>query len=170
MKNNFIYNYHKIIIIGCAGSGKSYFARELNQKLNIPLYHLDLLYWKENWVETPREEFVLVIKEIMKNDKWIIDGNYSYSLEDRVKEADLIFYLDLPTQVCLDSEKERRGKKRPDLPEYLEEKYDEEFITFIKEFKKNKRPAVLELLKKYPEKKVVIFTSREEKEEFVKSI
>ena len=32
----------KIIVIGCPGSGKSTFSRELHKRTNIPLYHLDM--------------------------------------------------------------------------------------------------------------------------------
>ena len=35
----------KIIVIGCPGSGKSTFSRELHNKTSIPLYHLDMMYW-----------------------------------------------------------------------------------------------------------------------------
>ena len=35
----------RVIIIGCPGSGKSTFARELHARTNLPLYYLDMLYW-----------------------------------------------------------------------------------------------------------------------------
>ena len=39
----------RILIIGCSGSGKSRLARQLGQKLGLPVVHLDQLWWKENW-------------------------------------------------------------------------------------------------------------------------
>ena len=54
-------------------------------------------------------------KNILKEDSFIIDGNYSSSLEIRFEKADTIFFLDMPTELCLASEKQRRGKKREDL-------------------------------------------------------
>ena len=47
----------KILVIGSPGSGKSYFSKQLSKILNIPVYHLDLIYWHENWVSMPKEEF-----------------------------------------------------------------------------------------------------------------
>ena len=43
----------KIIIIGCPGSGKSTFAKELKKHLDLPLYHLDLIWNKEDKTTTP---------------------------------------------------------------------------------------------------------------------
>ena len=37
------------MIIGCGGCGKTTLARKLAQRLNLPLIHLDRLYWCGNW-------------------------------------------------------------------------------------------------------------------------
>ena len=36
----------KIIVIGPSGSGKSTLARKIAPILNLPLYHLDQLFWQ----------------------------------------------------------------------------------------------------------------------------
>lgn len=38
-------NFNRIIIIGCGGSGKSTLARKLYEKTNLPIVHLDKLFW-----------------------------------------------------------------------------------------------------------------------------
>ena len=38
----------RIIILGCCGSGKSVFAKKLNEKTGMPLYHLDNIYWNDD--------------------------------------------------------------------------------------------------------------------------
>ena len=161
----------KIIVIGCPGSGKSYFSKILSEKLNIKKYHLDVLYWKENWTPTPREEFIEIIKNILKEDSFIIDGNYSSSLEIRFEKADTIFFLDMPTELCLASEKQRRGKKREDLPAYLEEVgEDKEFIELIKSFSSNGRLKILSLIEKYSTKNIIIFKTRKEVDNYLENI
>ena len=50
----------KIAIIGNAGSGKSTLAYKLQQKLNLPIYHLDQYYWKPNWGRTDPDEYKIV--------------------------------------------------------------------------------------------------------------
>lgn len=54
----------RILIIGNAGSGKSTFARQLAQKLKLPLVHLDQNYWQGNWEHLSREEFDAFLQQI----------------------------------------------------------------------------------------------------------
>ena len=75
----------KIIIIGCPGSGKSTFAKELNNIYNVPLYHLDLIWNKPDKTTISREEFDQILSEIFEEEQWIIDGNYQRTLERRIK-------------------------------------------------------------------------------------
>ena len=36
---------NRIMVIGCPGSGKSTFSKALHEITDIPLYHLDMMYW-----------------------------------------------------------------------------------------------------------------------------
>ena len=51
-------DYKKIMIIGNNGSGKSYFAKELSKITNMPLFHLDLEFWKPNWEHISENEWI----------------------------------------------------------------------------------------------------------------
>ena len=158
----------KIIVIGCPGSGKSTFSQKLNKVLNIPLFHLDMLYHNEDGTHISKEELEEKIKKIFKkNEKWIIDGNYQRTLEMRIKECDTIFLLDYPVDDCLAGAESRIGKKRDDLP-WMEEKLDEKFKQVILNFSKEKLPQINELIEKYKDnKKVVIFKNRDEAEVYI---
>lgn len=61
----------RILIIGCNASGKTTMSRKLAKKLNLPLIHLDKLYWRDNWTHTT-EEFDELLQEELKKDEWII--------------------------------------------------------------------------------------------------
>ena len=74
----------KILIIGCSGSGKSTLAVALGEKLGLPVVHLDQLWWKEGWRNVTREEFDSRLAMAMNMDGWIIDGNYSRTMEMRL--------------------------------------------------------------------------------------
>jgi hypothetical protein len=78
----------KIIVIGCPGSGKSTLSRKLGEQLNIPVHHLD------DWQQSSPEEFRRVQNELMKEDKWILDGNFTKSIENRAVKADMVIFLD----------------------------------------------------------------------------
>lgn len=159
----------RILVIGCCGSGKSVFARKLGEITGFPVTHMDLIFWKENWAHITREQMNKELEKIYPNETWIIDGNYSSTLENRIKQADTIFFLDLPEEVCIQSEKERRGKPRPDLPSYLKEEYDPEFEQFIKDFKTNERPFIFKLMNDYSNKEYIVFTSRDEVNNYIEN-
>lgn len=154
-------NYKKIIVIGCPGSGKSTFSKILAQKTNLPLYHIDNIWWYGDWEHISRDELVKQIEEITSDDNWIIDGNYNATLELRLQKCDLVYFLDLPAEICLKSVKERWGKKRSDIP-CIENEPDEEFIDFIKNFENNSKPKILSLFDKYKDTEVITFNTRDE--------
>lgn len=118
-----------------AGAGKSTFARDLGECLHINVHHLDTLYWKPNWIEASLEEFSKAQQEIIHQNQWIIEGNYSSTFEIRAKHADTIIYLELPLSVCLYRVVKRWlrniGKTRPDMGKGCKEKLDWDFIKFI---------------------------------------
>lgn len=92
----------RIMVIGVSpGVGKSTFAKQLDNKLDLPVYHLDTYYWQPGWVETDKETFADAQHKIVQGDEWIIDGNYSATVAIRGKKADTIIYLERPLYVCL---------------------------------------------------------------------
>ena len=156
----------KIIVIGCPGSGKSTFARALHDKTGIPLYHLDMMYWNADKTTVEKRVFLELLSSVLEKDEWIIDGNYGSTMELRMAECDTVIFLDYPLDVCLDGIKERRGKPRSDMP-WIETEEDAEFIEFIRNYNEQQKPKVLELLKKYSDKNIMILESREQADAFL---
>lgn len=156
----------KVIVIGPSGSGKSYFSKRLSELMNLPLYHLDNIWWKEDKTNITRSEFDSKLKEILKQDKWIIDGDYSRTYEVRMKECDAIFFLDFPLEVSLDGATSRIGKVRTDIP-WTEDELDPEFKEWIINWYKTTYPITLELLNKYKDKNIIIFKSRKELNDYL---
>jgi adenylate kinase family enzyme len=162
----------RILIIGSAGSGKSTLAKELGKVLNLPIIHLDKYYWKPNWIPTPDDEWNQFIAEVVNQEEWIMDGNYSRTLDLRLKRADTVIFLDLPRILCLYSIFKRRikyhGKTRPDLNEECPEKLDWEFIKWVWNYRKRSRPKILNMLEQAKgEKQVMIVKTRKEAKELV---
>ena len=156
----------KVIVIGCPGSGKSTISRALHNKTGIPLYHLDMMYWNADKTTVEKSVFLERLSVVLEKDEWIIDGNYGSTMELRMAACDTVIFLDYPLEVCLGGIKERRGKPRSDMP-WIETEEDAEFIEFIKNYNEQQRPKVLESLKKYSDKNIVIFKSREEADAFL---
>jgi len=156
----------RIIVIGCPGSGKSRLSRTLHNQMGIPLYHLDMMYWNADKTTVEKSVFLERLSAVLKKDEWIIDGNYGSTMELRMAACDTVIFLDYPLEVCLDGVKERRGKPRSDMP-WIETEEDAEFIEFIKSYNEQQKPKVLELLKKYGDKNIIIFKSREQVDAFL---
>ncbi len=158
----------KIIVIGCPGSGKSTISRALHAITGLPLFHLDMMYWNADRTTVEKSVFLRRITDAIQTDEWIIDGNYGATMELRMKACDTVIFLDYPSEICLSGIKERRGKERTDMPwKENDDDEDTEFIEFIKNYKTQSRPRVIELLEQYSDKKIYIFNSRSDADEFL---
>ncbi len=157
----------KVIVIGCPGSGKTTFSEELSQATGLPLFYLDAIWHKPDKTHIERSEFDERLRAVMQTDAWIIDGNYSRTVEARLKCCDTVFLFDLPTEVCLQGATERLGKGRYDVP-WIDIELSPEFEEEIKSFSKTKLPKLYELIRRYQEgKTVIIFTDRGQADQYL---
>jgi adenylate kinase family enzyme len=156
----------KIIVIGCPGSGKTTFSEKLNRATGIPLFYLDAIWHKPDKTHISREDFDERLGEILALDSYIIDGNYSRTQERRIAACDTVFFLDYPIEVCLAGIKARMGKPRADMP-WIETEEDAEFLEYVKRFNTEQRPNIIELLGKYKDKRIFVFKTREEANEYL---
>ena len=161
--------YKRVAVIGCPGGGKSTFSRALRDRVRLPLYHLDAIYWRDDRTHLSREEFYPLMREIIAREEWIMDGNYGSTMEWRISACDLLIFLDYPAEVCLAGVRARRGQKRSDMP-WVEEGDDEEFLAFIRAFETESRPRILELMERYPEKTVITFRTRAEADKYLAAL
>ena len=159
---------NRVIIIGPGGAGKSYFSKQLAGITNLPLYHLDNIFWKEDRTHISRDEFDEKLLKILEQDKWIIDGDYSRTYEIRMKYADTIYFLDFPLEVALTGVESRIGKPRDDIP-WREDIFNPEFKQWIMNWYKNTLPVLRKLLEQYKEiKNIIVFKTREEIDSFIR--
>ena len=84
--------------------------------------------------------------------------------------CDTIVFLDYPTDVCLEGIMARRGTQRPDMPWQDSNDLDEEFVDSVKNYYSQNRPTVLDRIKKFSDKKILIFKSRPEADDFLKTL
>ena len=158
----------KIMIIGSPGAGKSTFARRLKEATGLPLYYLDAIWHRSDQTTLSKEEFDAKLEEIVRKERWIIDGNYQRTLGLRLEWCDTVFLLDYPLEVCLLGASSRIGVRHEDLP-WMETEFDEEFKQSIMDFPKTQLPQIYELLQKYQaDREIFVFKSREEAERFLK--
>lgn len=162
-----MFDYSKIIVIGCSGGGKSTFSKQLAKITGLPLYNLDKVYWLPDKSHLERPVFIKKQKEIMNNGEWIIDGNYRGTMEHRIKRCELVYFFDMPADVCIKGVL-TRNINRDDITCALEP--DEELINDIKTYAETARPKVLKLFEKYPNVKVITFKSHKEVDGYLEDL
>ena len=163
MRSELFDRINRISIIGGSGTGKTTLSENLGNILNLPVYHIDAFHHLENWVERDKAERNKLIMEKVSEDKWIIDGTYKDTLKERLDISDLVIYLDYSSIAAVKGALQRyfkyKGKERKDIPG-CNEKISFHFISWVWNWRKNKRDTVLECLKEVDENKVLIFKNR----------
>jgi len=161
----------RILVIGSSGAGKSTFAGRLGEATGLKIVHLDQLFWKPNWVEPTKEEWRETVEEVLQNEAWIIDGNYSGTLDLRIQRADTVIFLDFPPTICVWRILKRvafyHKGKRPDMAAGCDERFDWDFVKWTWNYPKRSKPKVKSLLKSYQDKlKIIRLVSNREVEAF----
>ncbi len=158
---------NKIIVIGCAGSGKSYFSKRLSNILEIPVYHLDNIWWKADGSHIPRDEFDNSLHQIFATDEWILDGDYSRTYKMRMEACNTIVFLDYSKEQCIAGIHQRVFAERTDCPINV---INERLLYEVEQYHTQNRNEILELLDQYQEKKLYIFHTREEADVFLDTL
>lgn len=165
---------HKILIIGCSGAGKTTLAKELSQKLELPVYSLDHYIWLPGWVQSDpvktREDMFMLCKKT----HWIIDGTYTKTLSLRIGFADTIIFLDIAPKIRFWRIFKRyvkltfSGKEMaPGCPVTL----NKPFLKYVWHFDTQSRPFILKLLQAVDQsKKIYILKSAQDIKKFLVSI
>jgi adenylate kinase family enzyme len=95
----------RVAIFGNAGAGKSTLGRRLAELTGVPLYPLDIIQFRagryrpeeKDGSKVPHEEYLKIHADLLKRDRWIIDGYGSVaSAWERFDAADTLVYIDLP--------------------------------------------------------------------------
>ncbi len=140
--------------------------------LDLPVVHLDTYYWNADWVPKPNEEWNKIVEQFINEEHWIMDGNYSRTMDIRINKADLIIFLDMPRLLCIYRIIKRRiiyhKKSRPDMNQECPEKLDWDFVKWVWNYRKKGRVNTIKKLEQINgRKEVVILRTRKEMDEFI---
>lgn len=162
----------RICIIGGSGTGKTTLSKKLSKDLNIPVCHIDGVNYLENWEIRDKNERDKIILEKMLQSKWIFDGTYRTTLEQRLEKADTIIYLDYSTFAQVRGVFKRflknHGKEKEEIPG-CKEQMTWKFFWFVIKWRKNKRNEILENLSKIDSSKIHIFKNRRQLNKWYKN-
>lgn len=168
-----IFNMQKIVIVGCPSSGKTTLANKLGVLLNIPIFHLDKIFWVQKG-GIKQDIFLAQQEEIMNNDKWIIDGDFikSKSFEVRLNKADTIIFLKF-SKIKIYYRLLKRAikyfnKTRPDMAGGSKKHINWHLLKFIYNYPTNNiHKKILEYTK---DKNVFVLNNFKEEKDFLNNI
>ena len=171
-------NISKISIIGGSGTGKTTLSESLSKELKIPVYHIDGIHHLKDWKVRDKDERDKMILDIVRRDKWIIDGTYKTTLGERLENSDLTIYLDYSTLSQIKGVMGRfiknHGEEKPEIPG-CKEQMSVKFFLLVLKWRKTKRKYIIDTVKNINSNKVLIFKNRRSlnkwyKNEFNRSI
>lgn len=87
----------RVLILGSPGAGKSTLASKLGACTGLPVIHLNMLYWRPGWSESDAAEFRAKVATVVRDTRWIIDGDYGSTLGLRLSRG----RRDRPRRVAL---------------------------------------------------------------------
>jgi len=162
-----IFDYHRVMVIGNNGGGKSYLSKELAAITGLPLTHLDAEYWLPNLQRPPDDEWRQRNIELIAEEKWILDGNFPQggALELRWAAANLVIFLDVNRFVCLAGVIMRNQNARADGPRDFQEAWDRRFFAMCKaiwNFSRERKAGYLAPREKYPDTAFLVIKGRRE--------
>jgi len=165
----------RVLVIGSGGAGKSAFACRLAEKTGLPLVHLDQLYWRPGWTEPSPDAWEALVRRRVAEPRWIMDGNYGGTLEQRLAACDTAIFLDLPRSVCVWRVIQRRiwfhGRSRPDMTAGCPEQLSLKYLWWILTYPERRRPGIIRRLKRLRQnQRALILLSTGEVERFVASL
>ena len=165
----------RILIIGCAGAGKTTLSLQLGQKLDLLRIHLDSIYWSPgNWEHLDRASFDAALHLELSKPRWIIEGNYDRTLPLRLESCDTIFWLDYSRWVCMGRWLWRMiinwRSVRPDMAPGCLERFEWDFAKEIWHFNQKNREKYQRLFANCPEKTLYRFRSPRQLKRFLKTL
>ena len=157
--------YNRIPIIGGPGTGKTTLSNILSLKYNLPVTHLDGINHLKDWKVREKSKRDKIILDIIEKEKWIIDGTYRDTLKKRLKNSDLIIWLDYSSIAQIKGIIKRylknARKERTEIPGCIE-RLNFEFIKYVIRYNKDKRHFITDALQDINKDKVIIFKKQKD--------
>lgn len=162
----------RVAVVGSGGAGKSTFATALGEATGLPVVHLDRHFWHPGWLETPRDEWRQLQRELLADDRWIADGNYGGTFDERFARADTVIIVARSRLACLTSALWRttRDHGRAIQADGCPERFQLEFYRWIWNYRRDSRPRLDAALAKHRHLEIVEVTNRKRLRQFLATV
>lgn len=156
----------KIHIIGCSGCGKTYLAKYLSEKHNIPHIDLDDLQWDTSasyGTKRHPDAKAAMLKKALMQECWVIEGVYYAWVGQSFDEADIIYVLDMPVSICRWRILRRFIKRKPGLQQGKQETWISLYhlMRWTRSFQDKNLKEIRIIMKQYSDKTIWLSTRKE---------
>jgi len=93
--------FSRVVVVGTSGSGKSTLSRTLSRELGLTRIELDALHWGPDWTEAPPEQLRARVEAAVRDDHWVVDGNYPQVRDLVWPRAEAVVWLDYARSVVM---------------------------------------------------------------------
>jgi len=146
---------NRVLVIGCSGGGKTTLSQKIALNNSMPLISIDRdVRWLPGWQERDRDQQRTTLSDLIKQERWVMDGSGASSFDIRLPRTDLVLWIRVPRYVALAGLTSRVvrnfGRVRPLMAEGCPEPFpDKEFLSYIWHFEKRQTPKFIEQIDKH---------------------
>lgn len=144
----------------------------MSAALDLPVIHLDRHFWKPGWVPTEKTARAERVQELANRDAWIMDGNYSGTLDLRIPRAEAVVLLDPPSWRSIARIFKRRftERHRDDIPSDCPDRIELQFLWWVATYRWRSRPRVMRRLAARPRMPFWVLETDREVDRFVAAL
>lgn len=100
---------HRTLIVGNSGSGKSWLAERIANRLGSPCVDLDSIHWLPGGynVARARNDAVQLLRDAAKAVRWVIEGIYGSLVNEVCGDSTALIWLCLDEAECVQNIRQR---------------------------------------------------------------
>lgn len=83
------------MIVGEPAAGKTTLASKLGKLLDLPVYHLDNIFWLPGGPARPWAEVQSALEQVFASEGYILEGSYEQTYAARLADCDTLIWLDM---------------------------------------------------------------------------
>jgi adenylate kinase family enzyme len=112
----------RTLIIGNSGSGKSWLAQRLVERLQLPWTDLDRIHWlsDEHSIPRPRAKALAMARIAAEQERWVIEGVYGWIVSELLSRATALIWLSVGDEDCVTNIRRRETQDDERLVALLE--------------------------------------------------
>ncbi|WP_174923291.1 MULTISPECIES: adenylate kinase [Burkholderia] len=113
-------NLLRTLIVGNSGSGKSWLAERIANRMGSPCIDLDSIHWLPGGYNVARErnEAIRLLRDAAKTDRWVIEGIYGSLVNEIRSDSTALIWLCPDETECVENIRQRGVRRGGDAASF----------------------------------------------------